>query len=169
MPALEIWEILEFLIIVGVSVDPTNTGHISDRIFACNIIMADELPIKHPIKSIDLMRITVNSVLDFFTRINAEMASLPGHWAKAAHLPHEPFIYCNPLSLILRVEFPEFPAQILEDRTGFKNGNRIATRSFRIDNCGHSVVGGDFQKLGIKLIAFADIDIFYHVGNAKLF
>ena len=48
--------------------------------------------------------------------------------------------------------------EVLQDRAGLEHGNRIAVRSVRIDDCRHSIVGGDFQECRLKLFTGTNVD-----------
>ena len=83
-----------------------------------------------------------------------EVVRLPCHRANAAHLPHEPLIDGNAITLGCAAEFASFASEVLQDRTAFKDGNGIAIGSVRIGDGGHAVVGGDFEEISSELIAF---------------
>ena len=50
-----------------------------------------------------------------------------------------------------RKKLAGFGREIIENRSGFENRDRVAARSVMIDNCGNLGVWADFQKFGFEL------------------
>ncbi|KAI1691990.1 hypothetical protein DdX_21503 [Ditylenchus destructor] len=95
------------------------------------------------------------------------MMRLAGHRAEAAHLPEQPLLDVDAPALVGRIEFSVLAAEILQDRAGFEDRDRLAVRPLGIDDRRHAVVRRDRQELRLELVALADVDVLHLVGNAS--
>ena len=121
--------------------DPAYARHIRDGIVTSQILVITQAFVHHAIEATRLIGVAIYRVFDFFGCVDAEMMRLPGHWAKAAHLPKQPLVHLGALALIGRVEFSGFAPEILQDRTAFEHRNWLAAQGVVIHNRWHLVVG----------------------------
>ena len=95
---------------------------------------------------------------------------LPQHWAQVSHLPEQPAQHIRPALFIRRQELSGFFGEIKQDRTGFKQRQRLSTASgFMVDDGGNPVIGGNIEERRIKLLSSADVDRYQVIGQARLF
>src|ERR1043165_664295 len=99
----------------------------------------------------------LSGVINLLDRIIHEVIGLARHGAEASHLPEQPFLHLDALTLIGGIELPGFAAQVLKDRAGSKDRNRPSARAIGIDDGWNAVVGRDAEKLRPELLATADV------------
>src|SRR5690606_23311559 len=167
VPALQMREIVQVLPLRLMGPGPADRRHVGDGIFTRQELPIGQLLVHDAIETVALVRVALDRVFDLFLRVIAEMVRLPGHRAKAADLPEQPFLDPNPRPLVRRIELAELAPEILKNGAGFEHRDRLAARTFRIDNGGHAVVGSNFQELRLELVALADIHIMNVIGNAQ--
>jgi hypothetical protein len=83
---------------------------------------------------------------------------LAGHRPETADLPEEPFHDGLAAAVVLRQEPARLLRQVDQDSAGLEDGERLTSVSRHgIDDCRHPVVRSESQKLGLELIAGADV------------
>src|SRR3546814_19193548 len=88
---------------------------------------------------------------------SVEMVVLPRHRAQPAHLPHQPLHRIDLLARGVAEKTAGLVGEIDENRTRFEHADgRTAIGGIVIDDRGHPVVGGDFQEIGLELVAGTD-------------
>ena len=83
---------------------------------------------------------------------------LPEHRADTAHLPHQPLNRLVPARRVLRHELPALLRQINQDRSRFKQRQRLATRPVRVERGRNLVVRIERQEFRRSLVVPAEID-----------
>ena len=92
----------------------------SNKLPARNAAIAQPL-VHHAEKPLDLFRIALDRVGNFFRRVAAEVVALSRHRAEAAHLPEQPLVDVSLRTFARRIERAEFSAEILEDGARFED------------------------------------------------
>jgi hypothetical protein len=84
---------------------------------------------------------------------------LPGHRTQAAHLPEEPLQHLEAAAQVFRQELAGPLGEIKQDRAGLEDAHgRAAAGRILVEHRRHAVVGRDAEKIGLELLAFADVD-----------
>jgi len=95
---------------------------------------------------------------------------LPEHRADPAHLKHHPFeAFVAPNRVLGDQLAAILLRQINQDRGRFEQSEGLAARAVGVDYRRNPVVRRNLQKLGLELIAGADIDRDHLVFEAELF
>ncbi|MNT17947.1 hypothetical protein D3C72_1531280 [compost metagenome] len=98
------------------------------------------------------------------------MVVLSRHRAQAAHLPEQPLHDFGTSPHIHRQELPAFLGQVLQNRARLEQGQRRAAIFRRlVDDGGNAVIRRDGEKLGLELLALADMHGNKVVGDARFF
>src|SRR3546814_7076744 len=97
---------------------------------ARQIFAARKLAIKDAIETMRFVPITLYRVRNLLFCIQRKMMVLAEHRAKAAHLPHEPFLDLRcAFGVVTRIEKSAFAGKMKQDRTRFKQRqDRKSTR-----------------------------------------
>ena len=93
---------------------------------------------------------------------------LTGHRPDPAHLPHQPLIDGDAVTLALAVKAPGLAGKVLQDRAAFEDRDRLAVRPLGIGDGGHPVVRCDLQEIGRELVPRTDVDEVERVGQPHL-
>ena len=96
------------------------------------------------------------------------MVGLAQHRAETAHLPKQPLQDFAAGALLGRQKTAALLRQVVQDRTGFEDRDRLAIRPLFIDDRGDLVVRADRQERRVELLALAEIDPMGAVGQADL-
>src|SRR5271166_852131 len=97
------------------------------------------------------------------------MMYLARHRAEAAHLPHQPLQHRHLTAQVPGPEFSGLLAEVDQDRAGFEDADRLASRALGVDYRGDAIVWADLQERGGELLTFGDVDGLYGVGQAHFF
>src|SRR5208337_5179436 len=102
--------------------------------------------------------------------ILAEMVVLPRHRAEPAHLPEEPLQDLDTAAQICRDEAASLFREVQQDRAGLEDRDgRTAALWLAVDDGRNAIVRRYGQKLGLELLARADLHGHDRVGKPRLF
>src|SRR4030095_1805591 len=94
---------------------------------------------------------------------------LPKHRPQAAHLPEEPLHDFRAAAQIGGHNLAALTSEILKKRTGLEDADRLAAAGrIVVHDRRNAVVGGNRQKLRLKLLSLTDVDRFDGIGETGL-
>jgi len=117
------------------------------------------MTVEHAVQTVRLLHIAVDRIRNPARRVNAEMVVLSGHRSQPAHLPEQPLRHGLPTADVLRQEAAGLLGEVQEDGARLEQADWLAAIArCGIDDRRHSVVRRDGEKVGLELIAGADVD-----------
>src|SRR5207302_6270206 len=138
---------------------PRHDRHVGDRVFAARDPLARfQLLFNNPVQPVGLVLIAVHRVLDLLGRVLQEMVRLPQHRANVPHLEHGPLHHLPAIAQVLRQELAGLGGEVEQHRARLGERERFSARSFLVDHRRDLVVRRDGEKLGLELVAGADVD-----------
>src|SRR3989441_624600 len=143
---------------------PRHDRHVGDAVFAAGDPLAVlQLFFNHPVKPVGLVLVAVHRVLDLLGRVLQEMVRLPEHRADVPHLEHGPLHHLPAIAQVARQEPAGLGGQVEQHRARLGERERFSARAFLVDHRRNLVVRRDGEKLGLELVAGADVDGVYAV------
>src|SRR6266849_8357086 len=168
VPALDVRVVGEVDLMALVPPSPPQDREIGDRyVIAAGELHIAEALVEDAVEPVRLLHIALEPIaaVGFVLHLQ-EMVDLAGHRPKPAHLPHQPFEHRHLAPHVaLRPELAGLLAEINEDRAGFENADRRAARAVAVYDRRDPVVGADPEEIGLELLALADIDRLYRIGQ----
>ena len=148
---------------------PAEDRNVGDRIFVGGDVFARRQPlVEHRVETPGISGIAFDGVGHLLRRSEVEVVRLAEEGAEIPHLPHQPFLDGNPPPFVaFRIEAPEFPRQVEEDRPQFEDRDRRAAGTVRIKDGGNLVVRRHRRKCLSPVLPLAEVDERHGVGNAE--
>ncbi|ENN88140.1 hypothetical protein RHSP_39340 [Rhizobium freirei PRF 81] len=163
-PALDILVILhlqEFagtiLPALGETAVPGPDGDIGDRVFAARDIFAfRQATIEHVEFTLHFHRKAIDRIFDLRRCISIEVPETAAEIGRAAHLPEQPGQAFGTSRLLLRQEGGELFGEIGQDRSRFKNADRLGAAA--IEQGGDLRIRVNLDEAAAELVAVTDLD-----------
>lgn len=168
MKKIEIWEIIEIMLVIIVGVEKEDEGNIRDRILVGDVIEELKEEVKEEIEEVEIISIKVDEIMDFIRRIDEEMKRMEGNREKKENMKNKKLLKSKEIEIVSRIKIEEFKEKILKDRKGLKKRDRLEERKLRIEDGGNKIVRWNFKEKWLKMIEIEDIDIFKRVREEKL-
>jgi len=97
------------------------------------------------------------------------VSRLAAHGALVRHLPVHPFEDLDPSSRVLGHQAAGLVREVLQDRAGLEDGDRLATADrIVVHDRGHAVVRADLEERRLELVASGDVAGNDPVGEREL-
>src|SRR5882762_2236902 len=158
-PALHVGILVDVHALAIRRAQPRHDRHVGDGVFAASDPLAVfQLFFNHPVEPVGLVLIAVHRVLDLLGRVLQEMVRLPEHRADVPHLEHGPLHHLPAIAQVPGQELAGLGGEVEQHRARFGERERFSARAFLVDHRRDLVVRRDGEKLGLELVARADVD-----------
>src|SRR5467141_2342168 len=158
-PALHIGVVVDVHALAIRRAQPRHDRHVGDAVFAAgDPLAAFQLFFKHPVKPVGLVLVAVHRVLALLGRVLQEVVRLPEHRADVPHLEHGPLHHLPAIAQVPGQELAGLGGQVEQHRARLGEREGFSARAFLVDHRRDLVVRRDGEKLGLELVAGADVD-----------
>src|SRR2546425_5329198 len=158
-PALHVGIVVDVHALALGRAQPRHDRHVGAGVFAAgDPVAVFQLFLNHPVEPVGLVLVAVHRVLDLLARVLQEMVRLPEHRADVPHLEHGPLHHLPAIAQVPGPELAGLGGQVEQHRARLGEREGFSARAFLVDHRRDLVVRRDGEKLGLELVAGADVD-----------
>src|SRR5262245_52287818 len=150
--------------------DPRIAGHIGDRIFSGGELAIGKPFVENSIKPLGFLDVAIYRIGELLVGVVSEVMILSKHRAEITHLPKKPLHNFRAATQIVGQKLAGLLGEILKNSAGLEDADGLAAAGrIVVHYCRNAVVGGNRQKLRLKLISLTDVDWLDGIGETGFF